>query len=83
METTDLTTAGHHRDAPAVMYRIDHAGKSMTFSGEIADESRARRLVLAHLSPTIENARCAVEASSAQRYKGLTRFASDGLHVVP
>ena len=53
-------TAGHHRDAPAVIYRIDHAGKSITFSGEIADDSRARRLVLAHLSPTIENARSAV-----------------------
>jgi hypothetical protein len=27
--------AGHHRDAPAVVYRIDHAGKSITFSGDI------------------------------------------------
>lgn len=27
--------AGHHRDAPAVIYRIDHAGKSITFSGDI------------------------------------------------
>jgi ribonuclease BN (tRNA processing enzyme) len=27
--------AGHHGDAPAVMYRIDHAGKSITFSGDI------------------------------------------------
>ena len=122
--------AGHHRDAPAVIYRIDHAGKSITFSGdidadglpglrriardtdllvfnsvvldppgsppvlytlhtppktigEIADESRARRLLLAHLSPTIENARTAVEASIAQRYKGLAGFASDGLRIVP
>jgi len=27
--------AGHHRDAPAVIYRIDYAGKSVTFSGGI------------------------------------------------
>jgi ribonuclease BN (tRNA processing enzyme) len=26
---------GHHRDAPAVIYRIDHGGKSITFSGDI------------------------------------------------
>lgn len=27
--------AGHHRDAPAVIYRIDYAGTSITFSGDI------------------------------------------------
>ncbi len=27
--------AGHHRDAPAVVYRIEHADKSITFSGDI------------------------------------------------
>ncbi len=27
--------AGHHRDAPAVVYRVDFAGKSITFSGDI------------------------------------------------
>jgi ribonuclease BN (tRNA processing enzyme) len=27
--------AGHHGDAPAVIYRIDHAGSSITFSGDI------------------------------------------------
>src|SRR5471030_1471987 len=27
--------AVHHRDAPAVIYRIDYAGKSVTFSGDI------------------------------------------------
>jgi ribonuclease BN (tRNA processing enzyme) len=27
--------AGHHGDAPAVIYRIEHAGKSVTFSGDI------------------------------------------------
>lgn len=27
--------AGHHGDAPAVIYRIDYGGKSITFSGDI------------------------------------------------
>jgi ribonuclease BN (tRNA processing enzyme) len=27
--------AGHHGDAPSVIYRIDHAGRSVTFSGDI------------------------------------------------
>ena len=34
----DLTisaVAGHHGDAPSVIYRIDHAGRSVTFSGDI------------------------------------------------
>jgi ribonuclease BN (tRNA processing enzyme) len=31
--------AGHHRDAPAVIYRIDYAGESITFSVDI-DRSR-------------------------------------------
>jgi ribonuclease BN (tRNA processing enzyme) len=27
--------AGHHGDAPAVIYRVDHAGRSVTFTGDI------------------------------------------------
>jgi ribonuclease BN (tRNA processing enzyme) len=30
--------AGHHRDAPAVIYRIDDGGRSVTFSGDIDAE---------------------------------------------
>jgi ribonuclease BN (tRNA processing enzyme) len=30
--------AGHHRDAPAIIYRIDYAGRSVTFSGDIDAE---------------------------------------------
>ena len=30
--------AGHHRDAPAVIYRIEHAGTSITFTGDIDAE---------------------------------------------
>jgi hypothetical protein len=35
VETNDLTTAGHHRDERVVIYRIDQARKSITFSGDI------------------------------------------------
>lgn len=33
--------AGHHRDAPAVIYRIDYKGKSITFSGDIDAQGHA------------------------------------------
>ena len=38
--------AGHHGDAPAVIYRIRHAGRSITFSGDIdaAGLSALRRI---------------------------------------
>ena len=36
--------SGHHGDAPAVIYRIEHGGKSLTFSGDIDGQG------LAHLS---------------------------------
>jgi ribonuclease BN (tRNA processing enzyme) len=32
---TVTAIAGHHGDAPAVIYRVEHAGKSVTFSGDI------------------------------------------------
>jgi ribonuclease BN (tRNA processing enzyme) len=32
---TVSAAAGHHGDAPAVIYRIDHDGRSITFSGDI------------------------------------------------
>lgn len=32
---TISTIGGHHGDAPAVIYRVDHDGKSVTFSGDI------------------------------------------------
>lgn len=40
--------AGHHRDAPAVVYRVDYAGKSITFSGDVdADGLSALRQLAA------------------------------------
>lgn len=38
--------AGHHRDAPAVIYRVEHGGQSITFTGDIDPKGHAalRRL---------------------------------------
>ena len=33
--------AGHHRDAPAVIYRVDYKGKRITFSGDIDAQGHA------------------------------------------
>jgi len=33
--------AGHHRDSPAVIYRVDYKGKSITFSGDIDAQGHA------------------------------------------
>jgi ribonuclease BN (tRNA processing enzyme) len=122
--------AGHHRDAPAVIYRIDYSGKSVTFSGdidheglpglrkialdtdllvfncvvldppgspavlytlhtppktigEIARDSHVKRLVLSHLSPSVDESREAVTSSVARNYSGPTVFAQDGMRLAP
>lgn len=122
--------AGHHRDAPAVIYRVDYSGKSITFSGdidadglldlreiaqatdllvfnsvvldppgspeilyalhtppkaigEIARDAGVKRLILSHLSPSVDNARAEVQTSIAQGFKGPVLFASDGMRVLP
>ena len=48
-----------------------------------ADDSHAKRLLLSHLSPVIDNARAAVAASIAKRYAGPIVFAEDGLRLTP
>ena len=40
--------AGHHRDAPAVIYRIDYAGRSITFSGDIDAQGLPNLRTIAH-----------------------------------
>jgi len=39
--------AGHHRDAPAIIYRIDYAGRSVTFSGDIDAQGLPNLLTIA------------------------------------
>jgi ribonuclease BN (tRNA processing enzyme) len=39
---------GHHGDAPAVIYRVDHAGRSVTFSGDIDAQGLPHLLQIAH-----------------------------------
>jgi ribonuclease BN (tRNA processing enzyme) len=40
--------AGHHGDAPAVIYRVDHAGASITFSGDIDSRGLSGLSRIAH-----------------------------------
>lgn len=122
--------AGHHRDAPAVIYRIDHGGRSLTFSGdidpaghaalrrlaadtgllvvnsvvldppdsppvlytlhtaptqtgEIAAATHAGQLLLAHLSPAVEDRREDVQAAIRRHYSGPLTWAVDGLRITP
>jgi ribonuclease BN (tRNA processing enzyme) len=44
---TIAAIAGHHGDAPALIYRVDHAGKSITFSGDIDAKGLAGLRVIA------------------------------------
>jgi ribonuclease BN (tRNA processing enzyme) len=120
--------AGHHGDAPAVIYRIDYGHQSITFSGdidangidnlrriarhtsllvfncvvldppgsrpvlytlhtppktigEVAADSETKKLLLSHLSPSIDQQQASVEASIRAHYKGPLVFAEDGMHV--
>ncbi|RDI99344.1 MBL fold metallo-hydrolase [Dyella solisilvae] len=122
--------AGHHGDAPAVIYRIDYGHQSITFSGDIdangidnlrriarhtsllvfncvvldppgsrpvlytlhtppktigeaAADSETKKLLLTHLSPSIDQQRASVEASIRAHYKGALVFAEDGMHLRP
>lgn len=122
--------AGHHGDAPAVIYRIDYHNQSITFSGDIdakgidnlrriaqhtellvfncvvldppgsrpvlytlhtppktigvvAADSGAKKLLLSHLSPTIDQQQANVEASIRAHYKGPIVFAEDGMRLQP
>lgn len=122
--------AGHHGDAPAVVYRIDYHNQSITFSGDIdavginnlrriarhtsllvfncvvldppgsrpvlytlhtppltigavAADSETDKLLLSHLSPSIDENRSDVEASIRNHYKGQVVFAKDGMRLLP
>lgn len=122
--------AGHHGDAPAVIYRIDYGNQSITFSGDIdakgidnlgriaqhtnllvfncvvldppgsrpvlytlhtppktigvvAAGSEAKRLLLSHLSPSIDQQRANVEASIRVHYLRPIVFAEDGMRLQP
>lgn len=122
--------AGHHGDAPAVIYRIDYRNQSITFTGDIdakgignlrrmaehtsllvfncvvldppgsrpvlytlhtppmtigavAADTRTHKLLLSHLSPSIDENKDDVEASIREHYQGPIVFAQDGMRVQP
>jgi ribonuclease BN (tRNA processing enzyme) len=51
--------------------------------GEVAGESKAGKLLLSHLSPSIDENKDAVEASIRAHYKGPVVFAQDGMRMQP
>jgi ribonuclease BN (tRNA processing enzyme) len=42
-----LASGGHHADAPAIIYRVEYKGRSMTFSGDIDSKGHAELRALA------------------------------------
>ena len=66
--------------SPAVLYELHTPPATI---GEIAASSHAKRLLLSHLSPAVENARAAVQASISKAYPGPTTYAEDGMRLVP
>ncbi len=54
--------AGHHGDAPAVIYRIDHGGRSVTFSGDIDEKGLSPAILYTLHSPPRAIGKVAAEA---------------------
>jgi ribonuclease BN (tRNA processing enzyme) len=61
--------------SPPLLYTLHTAPHDI---GRIAQAVSAKKLLLSHLNPSIDEARDAVRASIAQSYKGPIEFAADG-----
>jgi ribonuclease BN (tRNA processing enzyme) len=66
--------------SPSVLYTLHTAPKDL---GMIADQDKAKQLMLGHLHPTIDEAQDAVLTSVSNGYKGSVTLAKDGLRIVP
>ena len=66
--------------SPPVLYTLHTSPHDI---GRLARDVRARKLLLSHLNPAIDQARDAVRASIQQAYKGPIEFARDGLLTGP
>jgi ribonuclease BN (tRNA processing enzyme) len=49
----------------------------------VAADSETKKLLLSHLSPSIDQQRASVEASIRTHYKGPIVFAEDGMRLQP
>jgi ribonuclease BN (tRNA processing enzyme) len=66
--------------SPPVLYTLHTAPRDI---GRIAQAAGARKLLLSHLNPTIDDARAAVLASIRESYRGSIEFARDGSSYPP
>jgi ribonuclease BN (tRNA processing enzyme) len=66
--------------SPPVLYTLHTAPRDI---GRIAQTAGARKLLLSHLNPTIDDARAAVLASIRESYRGSIEFARDGSSYAP
>ena len=66
--------------SPPVLYTLHTAPRDI---GRIAKAAGAKKLLLSHLNPTIDDAHEAVLASIRESFQGPIEFASDGLRYVP
>jgi ribonuclease BN (tRNA processing enzyme) len=66
--------------SPPVLYTLHTAPRDI---GRIAQAAGARKLLLSHLNPTIDDAHDAVLASIRKSYRGSIEFARDGSSYAP
>jgi ribonuclease BN (tRNA processing enzyme) len=65
--------------SPAILYTLHTPPKQI---GEAAQIARARRLLLSHISPSIEQNQQQVLRSISASYKGTIKFAVDGMRLI-
>lgn len=66
--------------SPPVLYTLHTAPRDI---GRVARAAGAKKLLLSHLNPAIDNAQETVRASIRASYKGPVEFARDGLTITP
>jgi ribonuclease BN (tRNA processing enzyme) len=66
--------------SPPVLYTLHTAPRDI---GRIAQRVGAKKLLLSHLGPAVDEARHTVRASIQESYRGPIEFAGDGLHYGP
>jgi ribonuclease BN (tRNA processing enzyme) len=77
---TITAIAGHHRDAPSIIYTLHTPPHAI---GEIAKKANVHKLLLSHLSPATEERHDTVLKSIQQNFTGPVSMATDGMRLQP
>lgn len=67
-------------DSPPALYELHSPPEAI---GPVAARARVGMLLMSHLSPAVETHEQSVAASLASHYRGVVKFAEDGMHLVP